>query len=411
MVHPEAKIDFLDFYGSLADDEKNLLLDSLIEEHKSDLIVNLVQNIVYIEQNEEILLTILNIFNEYKSPLALEPLEFLLQYSDNEKIQSLSKKILKEYRFAKIDKEKAKKINKIMVEDSVLEPFWITYPDGEGNVGIIVSRIIKSNGQIQILALVANDVFGITGCFGFSQITKEDFLKILTKFSAKDEQVKLDCYYLLPIIKHFEKINFKTNNILPYEFLCFKPFCQNENKGFDENSNIFSIVDNEFENNVQKLNDDDLNSILNLTFVEKWFFTERQIDDLKQVFDKIYETQNIESCMEYFEQIFDENFTNLIKNRLKLSSLLYKTQNETFASKLYNLSMSENTDLFDNFLKILYKKSIYQHFLQMENNLTDSKKTLNIFFLKKKKNESSQKLDFDKIKNIINEIEAKWKLI
>ena len=47
----------------------------------------------------------------------------------------------------------------------------------------------------------------------------------------------------------------------------------------------------------------------------------------------------------------------------------------------------------------------------MENNLTDSKKTLNIFFLKKKKNESSQKLDFDKIKNIINEIEAKWKLI
>lgn len=411
MVHPEAKIDFLDFYGSLADDEKNLLLDSLIEEHKSDLIVNLVQNIVYIEQNEEILLTILNIFNEYKSPLALEPLEFLLQYSDNEKIQSLSKKILKEYRFAKIDKEKAKKINKIMVEDSVLEPFWITYPDGEGNVGIIVSRIIKSNGQIQILALVANDVFGITGCFGFSQITKEDFLKILTKFSAKDEQVKLDCDYLLPIIKHFEKINFKTNNILPYEFLCFKPFCQNENKRFDENSNIFSIVDNEFENNVQKLNDDDLNSILNLTFVEKWFFTERQIDDLKQVFDKIYETQNIESCMEYFEQIFDENFTNLIKNRLKLSSLLYKTQNETFASKLYNLSMSENTDLFDNFLKILYKKSIYQHFLQMENNLTDSKKTLNIFFLKKKKNESSQKLDFDKIKNIINEIEAKWKLI
>ena len=100
-----------------------------------------------------------------------------------------------------------------------------------------------------------------------------------------------------------------------------------------------------------------------------------------------------------------------MNNRLKLSSLLYKTQNETFASKLYNLSMSENTDLFDNFLKILYKKSIYQHFLQMENNLTDSKKTLNIFFLKKKKNESSQKLDFDKIKNIINEIEAKWKLI
>ena len=47
----------------------------------------------------------------------------------------------------------------------------------------------------------------------------------------------------------------------------------------------------------------------------------------------------------------------------------------------------------------------------MENNLTDNKKTLNIFFIKNRKNESSQKLDINKINNIINEIEAKWKLI
>lgn len=111
------------------------------------------------------------------------------------------------------------------------------------------------------------------------------------------------------------------------------------------------------------------------------------------------------------EQIFDGKFTDIIKKRLKLSSLLYKVKNETFASKLYNLSMDRNANLFDNFLKILYKKSIYQHFLQMENNLTDNKKTLNIFFIKNRKNESSQKLDINKINNIINEIEAKWKLI
>ena len=129
------------------------------------------------------------------------------------------------------------------------------------------------------------------------------------------------------------------------------------------------------------------------------------------MFDKIYETQNIEICMEYYEQIFDGKFTDIIKKRLKLSSLLYKVKNETFASKLYNLSMDRNANLFDNFLKILYKKSIYQHFLQMENNLTDNKKTLNIFFIKNRKNESSQKLDINKINNIINEIEAKWKLI
>ena len=151
--------------------------------------------------------------------------------------------------------------------------------------------------------------------------------------------------------------------------------------------------------------------ILNLSFIKKWFFTERQIDQLKQVFDKIYETQNIEICMEYYEQIFDEKFIDIIKKRLKLSSLLYKVKNETIASKLYNLSMDRNANLFDNFLKILYKKSIYQYFLQMENNLTDSKKTLNIFFLKNRKNDSSQKLDFDKVENIINEIEAKWKQI
>lgn len=411
MVHPEAKIDFLDFYSSLANGEKILLLDSLIEDHDSDLIVNLVQNIVFIEDDDEILFTILDILNKYKSPLALEPLEFLLKYSDNQKIQAQAKKILKEYNFAKINKDKAKKINKIIVEDTVLEPFWITYPDGEGNVGIIVSRIIKSNGQIQIMALVANDIYGITGCFGFSQITKEDFLKILTKFSAKDEQVKIERDYLLPIINYFKNINFQTKNILPYEFLCFSPLCQNDNEKFDENANIFSIIVNEFEDDIQNLNNNDLDLILNLSFIKKWFFTERQIETIKEVFDKIYETQNIEICMEYYEQIFDGKFTDIIKKRLKLSSLLYKVKNETIASKLYNLSLSENADLFDNFLKILYKKSIYQYFLQMENNLTDSKKTLNIFFLKNRKNDSSQKLDFDKVENIINEIEAKWKQI
>ena len=68
MVHPEAKIDFLDFYSSLANGEKILLLDSLIEDHDSDLIVNLVQNIVFIEDDDEILFTILDILNKYKCP-------------------------------------------------------------------------------------------------------------------------------------------------------------------------------------------------------------------------------------------------------------------------------------------------------------------------------------------------------
>ena len=411
MVHPEAKIDFLDFYSSLKDDEKILLLDSLIEDHNSDLIVNLVQNIVFIEENDEILLMILDIFNRYKSSLAIEALEFLSNYSTNQKVTSLAKKILKEYNFAKIDTNKAKKLNKVIIEDSELEPLWITYPDGEGNIGIIISRIIKSNGKIQMMALVANDILGIEGCFGFSQITKEDFLKIVSKFSLKDEQVKLDCDYLLPLINYFKNINFKTNNILPYEFLCFKPLCENENQKFDKNTNIFSIIENEFNNNIQNLNNDDLNLILNLPFIKKWFFNERQIETLKEVFDKIYETQNLDIFEDYYEKNFNQKFIEVIKKRLKLSSLLYKSQNKTIASKLYNLSMDENVDLFDNFLKILYKKSIYQHFLQMENNLTDSKKTLNIFFLKNKKNESMQKLDIDIINKIINEIEAKWKLI
>ena len=411
LVHPEAKIDFLDFYSSLKNDEKILLLDSLIEDHNNDLIINLIQNIVFIEEDDEILLFILDIFNKFKSPLAIEPLEFLTNYSDNQKIQALSKKILKEYNFAKINKNKVEQLNKIITEDTTLEPIWTTYPDGEGNIGIIVSRIIKTSGQIQMMALVANDIYGITDCFGFSQITKEDFIKIITKFSSKDEQEKLDCDYLLPIINYFKNINFQTKNILPYEFLCFNPLCKNKNSKFDINTNIFSIIENEFNINTKNLNDNDLDSIINLSFIKKWFFTTRQIKTLEKVFDKIYETQNIEIYKDYYKEIFDKEFIDTIKKRIKLSSFIYKHQNETLALKLYNLSMDDNANLFDNFIKILYKKSIYQHFLQMENNLTDSKKTLNIFFLKNKKNNSLQKFDIEKINNIINEIEAKWKLI
>ncbi len=411
MVNPEAKIDFLDFFSSLKNDEKILLLDSLSEDYGNDLIVNLVGNIAYIENDNEILTTILDIFNRYKSPLAIESLEFLSEYSNECKIKTLSKKILKEYSFAKIDINKTKHINQVMIEDTVLEPVRLTLPDGEGNIGIIVSRIIKSSGKIQVIALVANDISGITGCFGFSEITKEDFIKIVTKFSSFDEQVKLKYDYLMPLIKHFKEINFKTNNIVPYEFLCFEPLCKSETQNFDEKTSILSIIDDKFKDIAGKLNNEMLDSILNLAFIKKWFFNERQIESLKNVFDKIYETQNIDIIDDYYEDIFNESFKTILKNRLKISALIYSSISENISIALYSLSLEENSHIFDNFLKILYKKSIYQHFLQMENNLTDSKKTLNIFFLKNKKNELIHKADINIINKIINEIEAKWKMI
>ena len=411
MVNPEAKIDFLDFFSSLKNEEKILLLDSLSEDYGNDLIVNLVGNIAYIENDNEILMTILDIFNRYKSPLAIEPLEFLSEYSNESKIKTLSKKILKEYSFAKIDINKTKHINQVMIEDTVPEPVRLTLPDGEGNIGIIVSRIIKSSGKIQVIALVANDISGITGCFGFSEITKEDFIKIVTKFSSFDEQVKLKYDYLMPLIKHFKEINFKTNNIVPYEFLCFEPLCKSETQNFDEKTSILSIIDDKFKDIAGKLNNEMLDSILNLAFIKKWFFNERQIESLKNVFDKIYEIQNIDIIDDYYEDIFNESFKTILKNRLKISALIYSSISENISIALYSLSLEENSHIFDNFLKILYKKCIYQHFLQMENNLTDSKKTLNIFFLKNKKNELIHKADINIINKIINEIEAKWKMI
>ncbi|OLA95098.1 MAG: hypothetical protein BHW64_00315 [Candidatus Melainabacteria bacterium LEY3_CP_29_8] len=411
MVNPEAKIDFLDFFSSLKNDEKILLLDSLSEDYGNDLIVNLVGNIAYIENDNEILLTILDIFNRYKSPLAIEPLEFLSEYSNESKIRNISKKILKEYTFAKIDINKTKHITKVMDDESVLEPLRMTLPDGEGNIGIIVSRIIKSSGKIQVIALVANDISGITGCFGFSEITKEDFIKIVTKFSSFDEQVKLEHDYLMPLIKHFKEINFKTNNIVPYEFLCFEPLCKSETQNFDEKTSILSIIDDKFKDIAGKLNNEMLDSILNLAFIKKWFFNERQIESLKNVFDKIYETQDINIFEDYYADIFNESFKTVLKNRLKISALIYSSISENISIALYSLSLEENSHIFDNFLKILYKKSIYQHFLQMENNLTDSKKTLNIFFLKNKKNESIHKANINIINQIINEIETKWKMI
>lgn len=410
MVHPESKVDFLDFFCSLGQDEKLLLLDSLMEDHNSDLIVNLIQNIIYIEKDEDILCYILDIFNKYKSPLAYEPIVFLLQYSKSQKVISIAKRILKEYNFARIDSSKVRNINKIIVEDTVLEPLWMTYPDGEGNVGVIVSRIIKSSGKIQMMAFVANDNCGITGCFGFSQIVKEDFLKIVTKFSKKDEQIKLDCAYLKPIINYYKNINFQKDNVIPYEFLCFSPLTYNDNEKYDENCSIISIIDKEFGDDAKSLDDNDLNSIFALPFIKKWFFTTRQVENLKDVVDKIYETQNIDVAFDYFESVFYFDFKELIKNRLKISALLYKEENFEIALALYSLCIENNGFLFDNFIKVLYKKSIYQHFLQVENDLVDSKKTLNIFFLKNKQNEKLKKIDIKIVDKILNEIETTWKM-
>ena len=75
---------------------------------------------------------------------------------------------------------------------------FVNFPDGHGNIGIIFSRKNEA-AFIQMFAIVINDIDGIIDCFGFNEISEQEFDRIVNKFYQNDIVVPVDaefCKYL-----------------------------------------------------------------------------------------------------------------------------------------------------------------------------------------------------------------------
>ena len=137
-VNPEAQIDFLDFYFGINEDDRNILLKSVIDDYSGDLLANILAPLIYSMKNKTGLKMCINGLLKSRSYLAYAPLDWLIETSDDMQIISLSKKIKNELKMAGLRKEVTTfKYYKELFKTSKPLGFYVSSIDGSSNFSLV----------------------------------------------------------------------------------------------------------------------------------------------------------------------------------------------------------------------------------------------------------------------------------
>jgi hypothetical protein len=108
-----------------------------------------------------------------------------------------------------------------LVQQTKLYQCYATIPDGIGNQGIVISRE-RDNGDIVMMSVAINDLHGIIDCFGFYELSKVDFHKLIEKFHEENTKIHTPQAYCIQKLREAEALNDKNKFRLPYEYSCWK---------------------------------------------------------------------------------------------------------------------------------------------------------------------------------------------
>ena len=408
MLNPEAQIDFLDFMETLSTNDKILLIQSMVEDYTKDDLANIISPIILCEKNREILELIIKELINSKSPIAYYPLKRFSELSKDDELLWLVNKGLKEFQLAGINEEKAKEFYLKRFGNSLLCNCYSSIPDGRGNQALIFSRI-RSDNSIQIFCVVTNDILGITDCFGFNTISQLELSLIVKKFSNNEIPMSATFETGLAWLKEAEKISFEQNNVLPYEYACWREI-------------IFDVPNQEAEPKeiIEKAlailpkKDCNLDEIFQTTYLDKLFLTkndnENFISFINETDDYIansndFNLKNIEKKIkENVTKIFDENTKEIFIKRLqKIGFLLMANSKHNLAAEIYELS--KNDELLNKFFEESLKKSIFV-FYEQEFQRKYADEIDNIFIRNAKK--YGTKISEEKLKTLLSQILTEW---
>lgn len=384
IVNPEAQIDFLDFIGSLSDIDRKILIQSLGEDYSSDDMANILNPVVLYAPTSELGKISIDILGTTKSQLALHTLLELLEFVDDEDTIALIKKNISKLKIAGVREDNAIEFYKNILSS---KPYcsYASYPDGHGNQALIFSRE-RENESIQIMAVVINDTYGLIDCFGFNEISKTEFERIVDRFYDGDERVYLNAHVIKTILLDAEKLTRKVDGKISYEYICWKTLLSDIQT---EPVPIELILKSEFEQ--KPLSDSELEKIYMFDFIQKWFFDTDYNEDFKLLIrdlnNKIVEDDfNIDLeavIVQNLNKIFSAEQKTLLDKRILMSAYLeYLSGDKESAQLLYSLYFEEEkkSKLATNIIR----KSIYEHYVSLKFQYKEEHKMTNIFALKNK---------------------------
>lgn len=406
IINPEAQIDFLDFVGSLSEADKRLLVQSLGDDYSSDNLANILNPLVLYLPETELGMISIDILGTTKSQLALHTLYEVLEFAEGEEVVNAVKKAISTLKISGVREDNAIDFYKGILSTKPYESYT-SFPDGHGNQALIFSRV-RENETLQLVAIVLNDSKGIVDCFGFNEISKMEFERIVNKFYNGDDKVYINPHVAKMLLSNAEKLTRKNGFKLSYEYICWKTlFADIETDPVPIELTLNSALE------LRALSNNDMEQFYQFGFIQKWFFDTEYNEDFKILIEKLNDGLISSPEMLDFESVLDNSirniFTseqkNILDKRILMSSYLkYLSANNDEAGLLYSLYFDE-TRKSELALNII-KKSVYEYYVTLRFKFKEEHKMTNIFALRNRP--KSVELSQKQIDSVILKIENLW---
>ncbi len=406
IVNPEVQIDFMDFLSSVSENDGCMLIESLIDDYKGDLLTNILYPILYSMPETNYFSKVIELLGQTKSKKALKLLEkFKASYTDSPMISSIIKKSINMLKLS-IGEEKTEE----NLLDSKMYKCFVSIPDGRSNLGILISRIRKE-GTLQLFAVALSLKSGIIDCFGFNEISRDEFVKIINRFYSGKMPKMVNAEVAKYILSEAESKQFNAHKRIPYEYVCWKHLLSDVNDITKNKNDLFA-------ENIQKLQltKESISELAdNFAELDYWYFDENNEDFAKiisQISNELTHVNDedifkffIEKFDQLYNQMYNPKTMEIVDYQLLISAYLLNMSSEyKNAAILY--SLIDNGDIKKEFLSDILKKSIYMFFIHEKNKAEQEFMSKNIF--QTKKNSEPKILSENLIKTILVAIENEW---
>lgn len=406
IMNPEAQIDFLDFLEAIPYEDKMTLVQSLGEDYSEDALANILIPVFLHDPTARIAQVALEILGTTKSQLALHALQESLEYVDEDLVPAIKRNI-SALKLSGVREDNAIDFYKEVLSESKPYECYTSYPDGHGNQALIFSRD-REDETIQFVATVINDKWGIVDCFGFNQITKDEFAKIVERFYGDEDSVYINQTVLKSLLVDAENLVHRHGEIMSYEYICWRNLTSDIPI---EPVPMEFILEDKF--NKEKLTEDDFNKICLSDIAQKWFLDTDFSDEFAEFIQKINKNYLNGDLKQDLDKEIEENLDTIFtkkeykkwKHRILVSAYLkYLSNEKAEAQRLYSLYFDEES--IQKMLVNIVRKSIYEYYVGQKYRIVEEEQTTNIFARNRKNTKKEFSLDL--LENIINTIEEKW---
>ena len=388
IINPEIQIDFLDFLATIRVQDKITLINSLSEDFSSDALANILIPVFVSEPDSAEGKEALKLLADTKSVLALHVLEEMKEMATGELLLEI-KRSLSTIKISGMREDSTKEFYKEVLSNSKPHKFYVTYPDGHGDIAMIFTRKTEES-KIRFVSIVINVATGIKDCFGFFEISEFECEKILERFLRDEKTVDITPEAFKTILYNAEITTIKNNKNswkLPYEYVCWKNLLIDID--FD-NQPIEEILQEQIL--PAKTNENTIKNIAKTGITNHWFLDYKYSDEYEQFLKLLKDTDNMDNLVEKnIENIFysDEKI-EWIKKLIVSAYIKYVIGKDEQAQEIYGITQDDET--LNELFKEILKRSVYEY----------------LMLIKYNKDISPNGLTYDEIEDKIKYIEDKW---